>query len=76
MSQSSTLFSAVASQHGNPGFESSIYPFCMEFSCSPCVCVGCLQVLQLPNKQLLGLGLLVIPSHLNRLLSVRLYYIC
>lgn len=72
MSQSSMLVSTVASQHGDPGFESTIYPFRMEFSCSPCVCVGCLQVLQ----QLLGLGLLVIPSHLNRLLSVRLYYIC
>ncbi|KAF7648537.1 hypothetical protein LDENG_00155190 [Lucifuga dentata] len=23
-------------------------PFCMEFACSPCVCVGFLQVLQLP----------------------------
>lgn len=44
------VVSAVTSQQEGPGFESIIWPFCVEFECSLCVCVGSLQVLQLPPK--------------------------
>ena len=38
----------VASQQEGPGFESGSGPFGVEFTCSTCVCIGFLGVLQLP----------------------------
>jgi len=42
------VVSTIASQQKGSWFESRMGPFCVEFACSPRVCVGSLQVLQLP----------------------------
>uniref|UniRef100_A0A3P8NDG8 HAT C-terminal dimerisation domain-containing protein n=1 Tax=Astatotilapia calliptera TaxID=8154 RepID=A0A3P8NDG8_ASTCA len=46
----STVVSTVATQQEGPEFNSTIRPgsFCVEFACSPRVCVGSLRVLRLP----------------------------
>ena len=38
----------VASQQEGPGFDSGFSAFLVEFACSPCFCVGSLQVLRFP----------------------------
>ena len=38
----------VASQQEGPGFECESGCFCVEFACSPCVCVGSLRLLCFP----------------------------
>uniref|UniRef100_A0A669CQ23 procollagen-proline 3-dioxygenase n=1 Tax=Oreochromis niloticus TaxID=8128 RepID=A0A669CQ23_ORENI len=45
-----TVVSTVAAQQEGPEFNSTIRPgsFCVEFACSPRVCVGSLRVLRLP----------------------------
>ena len=45
---SGALVSTVASQREGPGFGSGSECVCVEFACSPCVCVGSLRVLRLP----------------------------
>ena len=45
MRHSGVVVSTVASQQEGPGFDSQA---CAEFTCSLCVCVGSVQVLQLP----------------------------
>ena len=42
------VVSAVASQLEGHGFKSRHGPFCVEFVCSPRVCVGFLRVLRFP----------------------------
>jgi len=42
------LVSTVASQQEGPKFDSRLGHFCVEFACSPRVCMYSLQVLQLP----------------------------
>ena len=42
------VVSTVASQREGSRFDPQLGPFCVEFACSPCVCVGSLRVLRLP----------------------------
>ena len=42
------VVSAVISQQDGSWFESQLGPFCVEFACSPRVCVASLWTLQLP----------------------------
>jgi len=42
------VVSTIASQQEDSRFESWLGPFCVEFACSPLVCVGSRWVLQLP----------------------------
>jgi len=42
------VLSTVASQQEGSRFNSKLGPFCVEFACSPRVCVGSLRVLRLP----------------------------
>ena len=42
------VFSSVASQQEGLGFKSQLWPFCVEFACSPCACVGFLQEVWFP----------------------------
>ena len=42
------VVSTVASQREGSRFSSRLGPFCVEFACSPRVCVGSLRVLRLP----------------------------
>jgi len=42
------VVSTVASQREGSRFNSWLGPFCVEFACSPRVCVGSLRVLWLP----------------------------
>ena len=51
---SGAVVSTVAALQEGPGFEFGSEPFSVEFACSPCVCVGSLQVLQLPPAQSWG----------------------
>ena len=39
---------AVGSQQEGSWFESQLGPFCVEFACSPRVCIGSFQLLWLP----------------------------
>ena len=39
---------AAVSQQEGPGFESESERFCVEFACSPCVCVGLFRALWFP----------------------------
>ena len=42
------VFSTGASQREGSRFNTRLGPFCVEFACSPSVCVGSLRVLWLP----------------------------
>jgi len=42
------VVSTVTSQREGSSFDPDLGPFCVEFACSPRVCVGSLWVLQLP----------------------------
>ena len=56
------MVSTVALQEG-PGFESSqLDSLCSEFACSPCVCVGLLQVLWFPPTPKGHASRLVVPA--------------
>ena len=46
----STICDMSASQQEGPGFKSGSGHFCVEFTCSPCVCVGSHCVLPHPKK--------------------------
>jgi len=46
--------STVASQREASRFDPHLGPFCVEFACSPRVCVGSLRVLRLPPTPVQG----------------------
>ena len=48
MCRGCTVVSTIASQEEGSMFDPHLGPFCVEFACSPRVCVGSLQVLRLP----------------------------
>jgi len=65
------VVSTVASQQEGSRFHPHLGPFCVEFACSPRVCVGSLWVLRLPpttqkHVRLIGVSKIVLRSECDR----------
>ena len=66
------VVNTIASQQEGSRFNSRLRPFCVEFACSPRVCIGSLWVLRLPptvknmHVRLIGVSKIVLWSECER----------
>jgi len=73
------VVSTVASQQEGSSFDSCLRPFCVEFACSPCVCVGSLRVLRLPptvQKHVSSIGVSRLSLEVNVNVCVVVCLVC